>query len=59
VKVVDPSTFLKKLWNLEPLVVQARLREQATAIGVTNEDLLTRLAKLAPDFVKACRRGLI
>jgi predicted nucleic acid-binding protein len=55
VEVVDPSTFLKKLWSIEPSIVQVRLQEQASAIGISYEDLLARLAKSVPGFVKAIR----
>ena len=53
--VVGPSSFLKMLWALDQSVVERRLEEQASAIGVPVDLLLERLAKLVPGFVNGVR----
>ena len=56
IDVVGPSTFLKMLWALDQSVVELRLKEQASAIGVPIDLLLERLAKLVPGFVNVVGR---
>ena len=53
--MVGPSTFLKQIWTLNPVVVELRLEQQADAIGVSLDLLLDRLAKSVPGFVNAVR----
>ena len=54
-RVVGPSTFLKLLLDIDRPVVEQRLRDQAAAIGLDKQDLLTRLAASAPKFVPRLR----
>jgi hypothetical protein len=56
VMAIGPSTFLKQLAVLDRAVVEERLRDQATAIGVSVNDLLDRLAGSVPGFVSILRR---
>jgi hypothetical protein len=53
--VVGPSAFLKTLWKLDRSAIEARLREQADAIGFGVEELLERLAQSVPAFVELLR----
>jgi hypothetical protein len=53
--VVGPSAFLKTLWKLDRPAVEARLREQAQAIGLGFDDLLERLVRSVPAFVEVLR----
>ena len=53
--VIGPSTFLMQLESPDRAVVERRLGEQATAIGVTLDDLLDRLAVSVPGFVSLLR----
>jgi hypothetical protein len=53
--VVGPSAFLKTLWKLDRSAIEARLREQADAIGFGVEELLERLAQSVPAFVELVR----
>ena len=54
--VIGPSTFLNKLAATNPAIVEARLCDQAKAIGVSLDDLLSRLAGSVPGFVSLFRK---
>ncbi len=53
IAAVGPSAFLKELWAADPTDVNKRLDQQASAIGVSRELLLNRLASTVPGFVQA------
>jgi predicted nucleic acid-binding protein len=55
VSIIGPSAFLKELWQLDRTVVEERLQEQAEAIGVSKDILLSNLAKAVPGFVAVVR----
>ena len=52
VKIQGPSTFLRRLFDLEPGMFIAKLQEQAVDVGSTFPRLLQSLAKNAPSFVE-------
>lgn len=56
VTVIGPSTFLKQLVDMDRAVVEERLCDQATAIGVSIDDLLSRLSGSVPSFVSVFRK---
>ncbi len=56
VTVIGPSTFLKQLADMDRAVVEERLCDQATAIGVSIDDLLSRLTGSVPSFVSVFRK---
>jgi len=49
--VIGPSTFLKQLVAINPAIVEERLCDHAKAIGVSIDDLLSRLAGSVAGFV--------
>ena len=51
VEVQGPSAFLRGLYELEPEVFVDKLKEQASNIGLSLEQLLLRLSKNVPAFV--------
>jgi predicted nucleic acid-binding protein len=53
--VVGPAEFLKGLWQMDPYLVEERIREQAEAIGISPETLLDKLARSVPGFVEVVR----
>lgn len=53
--IVGPSAFLKTLWWLDRSAIDARLREQAGAIGFGVDELLDKLAQSVPAFVELLR----
>ena len=55
VAAIGPSTFLNKLAALDRPTVEARICEQAAAIGVPVDNLLDRLAGSVPAFVSRLR----
>lgn len=55
ITVQGPSTFLIRLFDLEPAVATRKLHEQAEAIGVTLDDLLDRMSTIVPAFVSYVR----
>lgn len=58
IEAIGPSTFLKRLFALDPALVEEKLREQAAAIRVPLSDLLDRLADSLPAFVSILRTHL-
>ena len=56
VAVIGPSTFLKQLFDMDRAVVEERLCDQAKAIGLSIDDLLSRLAGSVPSFVSVFRK---
>jgi predicted nucleic acid-binding protein len=56
IAVIGPSTFLKRLLIVDHAVVEARLGDQAAAIGISFNDLLDRLAASVPGFVSILRK---
>jgi predicted nucleic acid-binding protein len=55
VAAIGPSTFLNKLAALDRPTVEARICDQAAAIGVSVDNLLDRLAGSVPGFVSRLR----
>jgi predicted nucleic acid-binding protein len=55
VTAIGPSSFLKLLASRERSVVEERLHQQASAIGISMNDLLDRLAGAVPGFVSVLR----
>jgi hypothetical protein len=55
VTVIGPSAFLKQLVAMDRAVVEERLCDQAKAIGVSIDDLLSRPAGSVPGFVSLFR----
>lgn len=53
--VVGPSRFLKQLAAIDLTVVEERLCDQARAIGISSDELLSRLAGSVPGFVSLFR----
>ena len=49
--IIDPSTFLRELWALDPVQVKKRIEHQAEAIRISTDHLLRRLAQSVPGFV--------
>ncbi len=49
--ILGPSTFLIQLLAADPAAVEERLCDQAKAIGVSADDLFSRLARSVPGFV--------
>lgn len=56
VAAIGPSKFLQQLAVLHGTVVEQRLLEQATAIGIPVSGLLDRLAASVPGFVSLIRK---
>ena len=56
IEVIGPSTFLKRLSDLDRAVVEERLSGQAAAIGMSIDGLLERLAASVPGFVSSLRK---
>jgi predicted nucleic acid-binding protein len=52
IEVQGPSTFLRGIYDLEPVLFVHKLHEQAGAIGFTLQRLLERLSKNIPGFVQ-------
>jgi hypothetical protein len=46
-----PSAFLRSLYELDPALAVRKLHEQANAISISIEDLLTRMRPNIPGFV--------
>lgn len=53
-----PSTFLKNLYELDPMAVRKALKRQASAIRHTLPELLTRLRLNVPGFVDMLEKDL-
>jgi hypothetical protein len=52
IQCLDPSQFLRKLYELAPEAFAGRLMRQAETIGLPLAELLKRLLVSAPDFVR-------
>jgi hypothetical protein len=53
-----PSTFLKNLYELDPVAVKGALKQQARAISHTLPELLTRLRLNVPGFVEMLEKDI-